>query len=322
MRLLSPIRLPLFILALGIALALVGQAAAQDPTPSGEDIVQGALLYDNWYAALSLTPPSEEMPIWNRQSTNTRSGPDTWRCAECHGWDYRGAQGAYASGSHYTGFPDVMSLSAGMPPEEIVSHLKGEKDPAHDFSAYLDDRSLYQLAAFLKHGLIDDTEFINPVSLRVIGGDAARGQDLYEQTCATCHGPDGKQIVFRSEGLDEYLGSLANRDPWRFLHRTRFGAAGTTMPVGYNLGWTPEDGRDLLAYAQGLPTGGEIVPAGPVAPGAVTPTGVPGGPDGGFWSGLLTALGAFGGALVYVVLFVGGFALLGFAVVFILRKRK
>ena len=27
------------------------------------------------------------------------SGSDTWRCKECHGWDYMGVDGAYAGGS-------------------------------------------------------------------------------------------------------------------------------------------------------------------------------------------------------------------------------
>jgi thiosulfate dehydrogenase len=127
-------------------------------------------LYDKWFGVLGVEPPSGDMPIWGRQTTNTRSGPDTWRCVECHGWDYRGAQGAYGSGSHQTGFPDVKTLSAAISVEEIVGHLKGSKDPAHDFSAYLDDTALTQLAIFLKNGMIDDTEYINPVSLQVIVG--------------------------------------------------------------------------------------------------------------------------------------------------------
>src|SRR3972149_6170350 len=158
-------------LILGVVLVIATSVHAQDRTlltPSDNDIVQGALLYDKWYAALGVNPPPGNMPIWSRQSTNTRSGPDTWRCSECHGWDYRGVDGAYGSGSHRTGFPNVMALANKMTVEEIVAHLKGMKDPAHDFSAYVNDTALAQLAAFLKNGLIDDTEYINPVSLQVI----------------------------------------------------------------------------------------------------------------------------------------------------------
>jgi mono/diheme cytochrome c family protein len=322
MRLFQQTRLLFFILLIGIALALVVNARAQGTTPAGEDIVQGALLYDKWYAALGVQPPVGNMPIWSRQSTNTRSGSDTWRCSECHGWDYRGADGAYASGSHHTGFPDMMALAANMSVEDIVAHLKGGKDPAHDFSPYMNDKALTQLATFLKFGTIDDTTYINPVSLQVIGGDVAHGRQLFTSTCATCHGEDGKKIVFHTEGVDEYLGSVANRDPWRFLHRTRFGTAGTSMPVGYTLGWTPADGRDILAYAQSLPTGGEIPVSEPTARPSVIPSQVPGGPANNLWTGILTALGTFFGMAGYSILFIGGFILVGVIVVTILRRRK
>lgn len=313
----------IFVILAGFFLLwLTGSALAQEPVPSGEDIVQGALLYDKWYAALGMAAPDGDMPIWSRQSTNTRSGPDTWRCSECHGWDYRGVAGSYGSGSHYTGFPDLLRLAADLSTQDILSHLQGANDPAHDFSPYLDDQALYQLAAFLKYGLIDDSTYIDPLSLQVIDADSTRGRALYESTCRRCHGEDGKTIVFRSEGIDEYLGSLANRDPWRFLHRTRFGLAGTDMPIGADLNWTAEDGRDVLAYAQTLPTGGEIAVDGGYQPVESTQGEVPAGPANDLFSGILTGVAAFAGAVGYAFLFIGGFLLLGFLVVLLLGRRK
>lgn len=319
-----------FFILLGLGLLSGGRSVQADeemPTPeeeipAEEDIILGALLYDNWFAALGVQPPEGNMPIWSRQATNTRSGPDTWRCSECHGWDYRGVQGAYANGSHYTGFPDVMTLVASMSTEEVVAHLRGINDPAHDFSSYIGENSFYSLAIFLKFGTIDDAQYINPVSLQVIGADIDHGMDLYETICAECHGNDGREIVFRSEGVNEYLGSLAVRDPWRFLHRTRFGTAGTSMPVGYTLGWLPGDGRDILAYTQTLPTGGEINLEGEFEPQSSEPTQVPGGPAGNLLEGILTGIGTFAAAVTYAILFVGGFLVIGFLVVFILRRRK
>jgi thiosulfate dehydrogenase len=269
---------------------------------------------------MGVDPPAGNMPIWDRQTTNTRSGADTWRCSECHGWDYRGAQGEYQAGSHYTGFPDLLALAQGLQVEDIVSHLKGGLDLAHDFSTYLDDVSLTQLAEFLKSGIIDDTAYINPVSLRIIDPDFNHGQQLYQSTCLNCHGQDGKKITFRIEGVDEYLGSLANRDPWRFLHRTRFGVAGTDMPVGVSLGWKPEDGRDVLAYAQSLPTGGEI-PSAPTQNLQVTPGPQLGGPANNLWTGILTALGTVVGMVVVAGVFIGGFTLIALIVVILLRRR-
>ena len=310
------------ILICTVTFSMANRVLAQDPPSSDEDIIQGALLYDKWYAILGINPPPENMPIWIRQTTNTRSGPDTWRCVECHGWDYRGASGAFGTGSHYTGFPDIKMLVEDLTEAEIIAHLKGSKDPAHDFSAFIDDASLAQLAIFLKNGMIDDSQYIDPISLRIIDADLAHGEQLYNSVCAECHGIDGKSIVFRTEGINEYLGSVANRDPWRFLHRTRFGVAGTPMPVGYSLGWQPADGRDVLAYAQTLPTGGELAVEEPTAKPNIIPTQLPGGPATNFLTGILTGLGAFTVMTGYAILFIGGFLFVGFTVVVALRKRK
>jgi mono/diheme cytochrome c family protein len=315
-------RFLIWFLFFGIAMAGAKLVQAQEASPSDADVVRGAQLYDKWFSVVGSVPPGSEMPIWSRQSTNTRSGPDTWRCAECHGWDYRGAAGAYATGSHFTGFPDVMALSTEMSLDEIVGHLKGDKDKAHDFSAYLDDTALTQLGLFLKYGTIDDSEYINPISLQVLGGDMGQGKQLYTSTCAECHGEDGKKIVFRTEGVNEYLGSVANRDPWRFLHRTRFGTAGTNMPVGVTLGWTPAEGRDILAYAQTLPAGGEVPMVEPTKRAEMIPTQVPGGPATNLFTGILTGIMTFVGMAGYALLFIGGFILVGMVVVTILRKRR
>ena len=288
---------------------------------SHDDVTTGAQLYDKWYAALGVEAPEGNHPIWERQTTNSRSGADTWRCSECHGWDYKGSEGAYAAGSHYTGFPNVMKLAAQMPPEEIVGHLKGSKDPSHDFSAYMDDASLQKLAIFLKEGVIDDAEFIDTVTLKVKNGDPARGKQLFDATCAACHGADGKTIAFRSEGVNEYIGNVATRDPYRFLHRTRFGVAGTEMPAGRELGWSPEDGRDVLAYAQTLSAGEAGEPVANAGAGS-DPAPQVGGPANSTGAGILTGFAAFLGTFGVSAFFLFGLVVIGFLVVWALRKRQ
>jgi len=309
---------PLFIVT---AQAKPSVNQGQVETPSPEELITGAILYDRWYAALGKEAPEGDMPIWGRQTTNSRSGPDTWRCVECHGWDYKGSQGAYGSGSHFTGFPNIAALVPNLAEQEIVDHLKGSKDPAHDFSSYMDDASLENLAQFLKFGLIDDEQFIDPVSLKVKDGDPAHGKELYNQVCANCHGADGMLIVFRTEGVNEYLGSVAGRDPWRFLHRTRFGVAGVDMPVGAKLGWTAEDGRDVLAYAQTLPSS-LVTPSPEPASVSESPKPLVGGPPANsILGGIITGLGSMTlvclGSLVFLGLLVG----IGALVVSLLRKR-
>lgn len=314
-RLLSATIFLLVLMVIGTSIAFAG--SFQGPQ---SDLVVGAQLYDKWYAVLGIPAPQGDMPIWSRQSTNTRSGAETWRCSECHGWDYKGVIGAYASGSHQTGFPSLILVTADMNEEEIVAHLKGENDQAHDFSNYLDESMMRQLAVFLKEGLIDDSKYIDPASLRAINGNLEHGRELYSSTCAGCHGGDGATIVFRTEGVDETLGDVANRDPFRFLHRTRFGVAGTEMPVGYELGWTPADGRDALMYAQTLARGKSTEAITGAGEGA-GPSELIGGPT-NLWTGILTGIGAFLATFGSALLFLSVLVLMGVMVVTILRRRN
>jgi mono/diheme cytochrome c family protein/nitrate reductase cytochrome c-type subunit len=313
-----------FVATLSLLVLIAGLAAVNAGTlpQAGDDITAGAQLYDKWYARLGVEPPAGNHPIWERQTTNTRSGPETWRCAECHGWDYQGAAGAYGIGSsHYTGFPSVFVLADRLSEEEIIAHLNGELDPLHDFSNLMDETSLRQLTAFLKNGLIDDREFIDPVSLQAIGGNTSNGKNLYETVCAACHGVDGQTLALKSDGMDQSLGDVASRDPYRFLHRSRFGVAGVVMPIGRDLGWSTEDSRDVLAYVQTLPMRtGQPVPAG--AGEGSEPAPQVGGPGTSVLDGILAGLGVFFGMFGLSILFGLGFiAFLG-AVVFLLRKRK
>ena len=312
----------ILILTVAVIFMGVGTVGARNFQAPADDISVGAQLYDRWYAVLNVNAPAGNNPIWERQSSNTRSGPDTWRCSECHGWDYKGSEGAYSSGSHATGFPNVMKLAAGMTDAEIVAHLKGSKDPSHDFSKYLTDADLEKLAKFVKEGAQDDSASVDAHTLKVIGGNLEHGKTLYEGNCASCHGADGKLIVFRTEGINEYIGSVANRDPYRFLHRTRFGVAGAkAMPVGRDLGWKPADSVDVLAYAQSLPTGTENEPVTNAGAGSQTSPKL-GGPQGGVLGGILTGLGTVFAMLGLNAFFMLGLVIIGALIIWALRKRN
>jgi len=299
-----------------LALALFATGAGVPVAASGLDQQKSTLrlggeLYDNWAASLGKQPPGGNNPLWTRQTTNTLSGADTWRCITCHGWDYQGKDGAYRAGSNYTGFPGLLAASK-KTPQAILDQLSGKSDPLHNFSSQMDAASLNALVEFITKGLIDDNQFINPVSLDVIGGDATVGKQLYESVCAACHGKDGATIKFRFEGLDGTLGTLATLDPWRFLHKTRYGTPGTPMGkvVGVDQQWSPQQGRDVLLYAQTLPTG--LTKA--TLPAALegrqgTPAGQPGGPAQSWLTGLLTAFGAMATSLGFALLV--GAALIG-----------
>ncbi|MEE9586355.1 MAG: cytochrome c, partial [Nitrososphaerales archaeon] len=120
----------------------------------------------------------------------------------------------------------------------------------HDFSTVMNDDSLTKLAQFISEGTIDLKQYINYDTKKPIGGDESSGKQLYDSTCAMCHGADGLQILF---GGEDGVGTIANGNPWEFIHKVRFGQPGTPMPAGVENGWTIEDIVDVLTYSQTLP---------------------------------------------------------------------
>lgn len=227
-------------------------AAAEAGTTSA--VVNGGLLYDKWWVAAGVDEPEGDQPLWSSQDTNERSGDDTWRCKECHGWDYQGADGAYGSGSHFTGFAGVFDARS-LPLEELVAWLNGSTAASHDFSA-MGDASINDLALFLKDGLVDVAPFIDE-DKAAVGGDNANGEVLYASTCAVCHGDDGRDVNFGDDEEPEYVATIAIDNPWEFIHKVRAGQPGTRMPSAIDLGWSIQDVVDLLSFAQTLPTEAE-----------------------------------------------------------------
>ena len=234
-------------------------APTEPPAPTEIQITgsasKGGMLYDKWWKVLGLDEPTEDHPLWATQSTNTRSGGDTWRCKECHGWDYKGADGAYGSGSHFTGFVGVLDASRSKTPAEILAALDGTQYPDHDFSG-VGEEALGDLSIFLSEGLVDVGPFIDPESKAAVGGDGTHGEELFNGLCAACHGPDGQTFNFGDEEEPEYVGTIAVDNPWEFIHKVRAGQPGSEppMPSAIVSGWSIQDGVDVLTYAQTLPT--------------------------------------------------------------------
>jgi len=222
-----------------------------DEQGAADSVAFGGLLYDKWWSAAEVDAPDSDQALWATQTTNTRSGSDTWRCKECHGWDYMGVEGAYGSGSHLTGFPGVLA-SQGSSPDEIIAWIAGTTNADHDFSA-MGDEAVAVLADFLSEGLVDVSPFIDDDKLAV-GGDAANGESLYGDTCSGCHGDDGRNINFGDEDDPDYVATIAIDNPWEFIHKVRAGQPGTKMPAGIDLGWSMQDVVDVLTFAQSLPT--------------------------------------------------------------------
>ena len=66
-------------------------------------------------------------------------------------------------------------------------------------------------------------------------------------------GPDGLAAPPGADaGYDDFVGLIANENPWEFQHKVRFGQPGTPMPA-QDILLTLDEVSDLSAYAQTLP---------------------------------------------------------------------
>jgi len=238
-------------IAAALATMFFSQLAGADepPDPAGAtdvwEVSRGGQLYDEWWAVIEADEPATTHPAY--PGAGKKSGATTWRCKECHGWDYRGADGAYAKGSHFTGIKGITG-KAGAPAEEIVAILRGEQ---HGFTAgLLSDSAVKKLAKFVSMGQIDTDLYIDRATKKV-KGDPAAGARYYQTICAVCHGYDGKAMNFGDEPEPEFVGTIANDNPWEMLHKVRFGQPGVGMVALDAL--DTQALVDIVAYAQTLP---------------------------------------------------------------------
>lgn len=246
----------------GLALGIVGCPVVAPPTEDPEEftnanVVRGGLLYDAWWSAAGLSQPTGDHPLWASRpdtTSNTRTGTDTWRCKECHGWDYKGVNGAYGTGSHRTGVMGILGTAKSA--QEVFDLIKGQ----HGFgNTGLTDSDIWDLTKFVKQGVLNTDDLID-ASTKTFRGTAATGQTLYTASfsgniaCSACHGSNGQQINFANDPDKEFVGTIAASNPWEFQHKVRFGQPGSSMPSLLSAGGTSQNVADLGAYCQSLPT--------------------------------------------------------------------
>ncbi|HUU42108.1 MAG TPA: hypothetical protein VMW42_14330 [Desulfatiglandales bacterium] len=206
-------------------------------------LARGGILYDNWLDELSVeidkTHPSYP-------SAGQKKGAATWRCKECHGWDYKGKAGAYGSGSSFTGIVGIRAY-ANQNPEGILKVLKND---THALRSLISDGDLEALAFFVAYGQIDVDLYIDRQAKKSIG-DSFNGGRIFLTTCIKCHGEDGKEINFNDEKAPEYIGTVSNNNPWEVLHKIRWGQPGSQMISLLFLGLKEQ--LDVLSFCQTLP---------------------------------------------------------------------
>lgn len=214
------------------------------------DIARGGQLYDNWMAVLDAEPPKGSHPAY--PVVGKKKGKSTWRCKECHGWDYMGEDGAYGRGSHFTGIKGLRNV-VGIAPKKIEKFIMSE---THAYtSKMIPDRALRKLALFLSRGQVGMDQYIDR-STKAARGDPRRGALFFQTVCAICHGFDGSRMISKSEtalaafGDRGFLGSVASDNPWETLHKIRNGQPGVGMVALRIL--STQDQVDVLAYIQTL----------------------------------------------------------------------
>lgn len=239
-----------------LAMSVAAAPARADEPAKGEatghahmttiwDVARGGQLYDDWMSVMEATPPEATHPAY--PAAGKQKGGGTWRCKECHGWDYKGADGAYSKGSHFTGIKGVMG-TFGVAPEKLHEIIMNK---THAFTVQMmPHAAMEKLALFLSAGLIDMDRHIDRET-KVARGNAQRGAAFFQTICAVCHGFDGKAMNFKDDAHPEYIGTVANENPWETLHKIRFGQPGVGMVSLEVLG--TDDLVDILAYSQTLP---------------------------------------------------------------------
>ena len=208
----------------------------------------GGLLYDKWYKVLDVEVTGNH-PLY--PANGKKSGGDTWRCKECHGWDYVGKDGRYSKGSHYTGIAGITSAS-GKSARELTRALSGGIE-GHDFAALMKSHdNVEALVRFVREGLVDMGSAIDGQGRGT--GDAKNGKALFGKNCSSCHGEDGNALDFKGkdDGI-QGVGWLANDNPQETLHKLRWGHPGTGMPSAVADGGLSDSAAvDLLTYSQTL----------------------------------------------------------------------
>jgi len=264
-----------------------------DPTKVQADFSRGGILYDVWWTTANETTPLvspglTDHPLYPPGTSKT--GDTTWRCKQCHGWDYLGVNGAYgnSASSNFTGIngivanPDMTFVPKRTAASEIFDFLMAGQVTAtddHNFAnqvATIDD--IYALTRFVSSvqkeafdgkgvGVMIDPWDTTRAYPHVTGGNGPKGLMLYnllpfdpagpdaatQGGCGTelCHGAKGQEIDFTSEGF--FVDDYARDNPWETLHKVRFGHPGSDMMGLTDYQFSMLDYQaalDITAYSQ------------------------------------------------------------------------
>ncbi|SNS87904.1 c-type cytochrome [Antarctobacter heliothermus] len=209
-------------------------------------LAAGGRIYDNWMEALDRDAPEGTHPAY--PAGGKQSGETTWRCKECHGWDYLGVEGIYREGSHHTGIMGIRGASGG-DEAGIAAALRAEP---HGYTPQMiSDDELARVAAFVARGQVDLSAYINLETRTVIPGDIDRGRAVFQTTCAACHGFDGRNLDWGDADSPAYVGTEAVAAPDEVMNKILNAHPGVEM---INLrAFGADFAGDVLTYISTLP---------------------------------------------------------------------
>lgn len=227
----------LLILAGAVTLTAILTAVPAMAAEEVSSIARGGQLYDNWFVENKTGRPDEPQPNFKGKDKYAK---DSWRCKECHGWDYAGKDGAYGKGSHATGVGGILGAK-GKDPAAVIAILK---DGNHGYTdSMMTAQDLTDLANFVSKGAFDMTQYID-AGTKAAKGDVAKGEIYYNTLCAGCHGLDGKKVTTGAP-LGAHKGN-----PFLMMHKALNGQPNEAMPALRSL--PIEVTVDLVTYVQTL----------------------------------------------------------------------
>jgi len=199
-----------------LLLGITGSAVQAQETDSA--IARGGRLYDKFFAENKTAKPAADHPAYIKDG---KYGKDnSWRCKECHGWDYKGKDGAYAKGGHATGIKGI-NAAAGKDPVAVAAIFR---DKNHGYTeAQLSAKDASDLALFVSKGQGTLAKYLDAANKST--GNGAKGEAYFNTLCAGCHGVDGKKV---KDG--PALGSVADNGA-EMMHKVLNGQPGEGMPA-------------------------------------------------------------------------------------------
>lgn len=251
---------------------LQGPVAAAPAPYLMADAVRGGRLYDKWWIVNGAPEPSGDHPLYPLGGPKAGTS-HTYRCKECHGWDYKGAAGVYGQDpEHVTGIAGVWG--AARSPQQMFDLLKYDANAVasgHDMAAYgLSDRDLWDVVKMIAESTVDTDTYIGcwahvdeneneACSIDLPAQElceangcvweekrfaatffaALLGGNRYGDSCATCHA--------NVDWID--VGAVAADNPWEFLHKARFGQPGVPMQGLDLIGVSVSEAAHVGAYA-------------------------------------------------------------------------